>query len=1843
MRGFSGKQFWSFAAGFLAIATSAIAQTSVLYWCDSSDTSRLDLAVTKVGNKYYLNDISGFSTNTGKVNYYYVDWDLLGTPSQPKSVTNIEIEPGQMHLVNLDRVNIGRTINEYWDSNAGRERVVAWVWVGGSPQAQTNISPQISEIKESGSWFYFEKGKRLPSFSQRFPTFTLPTNKFFYVQKYGTRDTDAGYQSHGVTKTAITLSVNFFRDPLGDDTNSANEALHISATEAGFLGCSWSFLTSMAGVGQQWNYILMDQEWWHNDYQTGTIARMCFFFNEVKRLSPSCHITDWWAGKPYDLGIFKPQVGNRPVVDPMWVAPDYDPAVALSKGDVTFLTSVNANGVTTTLAQAQNAVCINAYPSSIFSHDYIANRPDIGNYDFEMFDIIHKTRVNKRLSVNSGKPHVWFCSALQFSGLNEPLVPYTTRTTSPPGKFTFSEDLMVAPNACEAWGFFGLFEGDGAYLWDSAGLSQEDPNGIFKLAQYCINFNDNRGIWTPDVPGTPIGTTGAATNGYPSYHLYQPDYMALGAWKYAAIADIITNGTKVDFQYSTNNGATWYIPPTNGSMMCDVCSNLGVIVVGAVSTSMNQIAIAAFNPFQSVTSTVHVLARYAGTNYGFDLQGKRVHVFKGGLSAPILMPPTITHTPVSVKETTPPWTISAGATDDVQVASAVLWWSKNGGAWTSTTMTNAAGVLTGTIAPSSATNLDQFQYRIDVLDDQGLAATNGPHNFIYSVAPVPAYGHAGTSWKYLATNAGPSASWKNVGFDDSLWSTGTTPMGYGSDTDLVTTLSYGPQTTNRYPTTYFRTTFNASNVATLLALNIYGRVDDGMIVYLNGTEVQRINMPGGTIAYTNLASASASNAPRPWQVFPINPTNMVNGQNTLAVEVHQSAVNSSDLYFDLQLQPASVFNWAVPVTPTLLRSVQTTAPPWTVSAQTTNATQVASMTMVWTRNGGASSNVPMAGTGGTYTATISPGAYEDGDQFGYQIQTVSLLGIGTTNGPYGFMYMIPKGADILPPESTWKYLATNTGPTSTWNTAAFNDSTWPSGPAPLGYGAEGDAVTVISYGPQSTNKYPSYYFRKTFTTTNPASITALKCYMRVDDGLVVYLNGSEGGRKNMATGTVTYATHATGGAINPPRTWVDIDINPGLLVTGLNTIAAEVHQSGPGSSDLFFDMFLQPETGMSITHTPLDSIQTSAAPWTVSARVNSYVSISNVNLFWGSNYAAMSSISMIPTNGTYVAVINPGSLANHEQFQYRIEAIDTVGGTATNGPIGFMYSIETAPALIAAGSGWNYLAQASAPDPAWSAPWFDDTSWPLGLSPLGIGTAEKLGTVVDYGPDANNKYTTYYFRNTFALGKAAAVKALQLYCRVDDGLVLYLNGTELSRVNMPTSTISHATFAASNATNPPRPWVAIPMNNALLVDGTNVLAAEVHQVNLTSSDLSFDFYLAPAWQPAITHTLLPSFTTSPAPWQVSADVESYYPLTSVKLWWTKVGGTSTTIVMSGSGTYTGSIAPSNVADHDQFQYRIEAVDNTGQAITNGPYGFMYAVSPAMTLVAPGSGWRYWATNAGPTSSWNSSTFIDSTWSVGNAAFGFGGNETYATTLGYGPLATNKYTTYYFRRTFALTGATALVSLKTYFQVDDGMVVYINGTEAGRNNMPIGTMSYTNFAAGGATNPPRPWQTMTFNPALVVTGQNTIAIEVHQSTLNSSDLCLDFFLYGTPTNSTDMDSDGMPDSWEQTFFGGSTNGTPNGDSDGDRVSNLGEYITGTDPTSSSSKPQIRILASSNAPAMLGIQTSSNRIYAVDYATNIVPPSWTQLTNITGDGTYITFTGGTNTTKRGWYYRFRARLP
>ncbi len=177
--------------------------------------------------------------------------------------------------------------------------------------------------------------------------------------------------------------------------------------------------------------------------------------------------------------------------------------------------------------------------------------------------------------------------------------------------------------------------------------------------------------------------------------------------------------------------------------------------------------------------------------------------------------------------------------------------------------------------------------------------------------------------------------------------------------------------------------------------------------------------------------------------------------------------------------------------------------------------------------------------------------------------------------------------------AAWKYLDTGVDPGTSWTNPTFDDSSWLSGPAQLGYG-DGDESTVIGYGPDPGNKYMTTWFRHHFTIEDASLFTGLTLALIRDDGAVVSINGTEVFRSNMPA---TLIDPTTPGCISVgdefEAMWFDRDLPMGLLVDGDNVIAVEVHQNDPTSSDLSFDLELS-GCFMGPTPTPTPSLDVPA-------------------------------------------------------------------------------------------------------------------------------------------------------------------------------------------------------------------------------------------------------------------------------------------------------------------------------------------------------------------------------------------------------------------------------------------------------------------------------------------------------------------------------------------------------------------------------------------------------------------------------------------------------------------------
>jgi secreted PhoX family phosphatase len=152
-----------------------------------------------------------------------------------------------------------------------------------------------------------------------------------------------------------------------------------------------------------------------------------------------------------------------------------------------------------------------------------------------------------------------------------------------------------------------------------------------------------------------------------------------------------------------------------------------------------------------------------------------------------------------------------------------------------------------------------------------------------------------SSWSYKDNNLAQPAQWKEKTYDISAWAAGNGPLGYG---DPVTTT-----TATGLVTAYFAKDFtvNLSDLSDTMELGIMR--DDGIVVYINGEEVARDNMPAGAVTFDTWSSTTIDGAAEStYNLFSIPKSKFVNGTNRISIELHNRGAASSDLRIDAYLK-----------------------------------------------------------------------------------------------------------------------------------------------------------------------------------------------------------------------------------------------------------------------------------------------------------------------------------------------------------------------------------------------------------------------------------------------------------------------------------------------------------------------------------------------------------------------------------------------------------------------------------------------------------------------------------------------------------------------------------------------------------------------------------------------------------------------------------------------------------------------------------------------------------------------------------------------------------------------------
>ncbi len=332
-------------------------------------------------------------------------------------------------------------------------------------------------------------------------------------------------------------------------------------------------------------------------------------------------------------------------------------------------------------------------------------------------------------------------------------------------------------------------------------------------------------------------------------------------------------------------------------------------------------------------------------------------------------------------------------------------------------------------------------------------------------------------------------------------------------------------------------------------------------------------------------------------------------------------------------------------------------------------------------------------------------------------------GAGTvTSAPAGLSCATP-APEGVGRGASWRYRDVGVDLGTAWRSGTYDDGAWASGPGPLGYG-ETYVVTTVGFGPNSASKYITTYFRKQFTVADPAVVTRMLGEVLYDDGFVVYLNGVEVARSSsMPGGTVTAASLALDHEPVGVYEAFDWTSQQGLLVAGVNTLAVEVHQVDPTTSDLVFDLALSLPTGCAATFASGTAVTLTATP----AAGSTFTGWSGTGGCTGTGTCAL-------TMTAAKAVTAAFTLAGDTTAPGAVTNLAVTAPTTTTATVTF-----TAPGDDGAtGTATSYdLRYATAP--------ITDATWAAATQVAGEPVPGAAGTATTINVTGLTASTTYYF------------------------------------------------------------------------------------------------------------------------------------------------------------------------------------------------------------------------------------------------------------------------------------------------------------------------------------------------------------------------------------------------------------------------------------------------------------------------------------------------------------------
>ncbi len=841
----------------------------------------------------------------------------------------------------------------------------------------------------------------------------------------------------------------------------------------------------------------------------------------------------------------------------------------------------------------------------------------------------------------------------------------------------------------------------------------------------------------------------------------------------------------------------------------------------------------------------------------------------------------------------------------------------------------------------------------------------------------------GSTWKYLDNGTSPALTWRNTVYDEAGWKSGPAQLGYG-DGDEATVIGFGSNPALRAITAYFRRTFQVTNPATLGSLQLRLLRDDGAIVYLNGTEIFRSNIPTGPVA-ASTAAASVATGGGETSFYPIavSSTLLVAGANTLAVELHQSDAASIDASFDLSLTADT--GPAVNRGPYLQLPSQDSM---TVQWRTTKATD----TVV--RYGTDPAYLLQVASSGVKTTEheIRISGLSPDTRYFYAVGTA----LGNLSGPASDQYFVTSplaGAS----RATRVWVLGDSGMANA-DVRAVRD-------AYLGFTGSRGTDLMLMLGDNAYESGLDTEYQRAVFDMFPSVLRSTPLFATLgnhDTGLSIPTAQTG----PYFTGFALPAHGEAGGLASGTEAYYSFDY--------ANIHFISLNSSGSTDRSAAGPMMTWLQSDLSITQ----------QPWIIAFWHHPPYSKGSHDSDVDSHDADMRNIAVPLLEQYGVDLV----LSGHSHSYERSFLLDGHYG----------WSSSFVPGMKKNGGSGNELI-----DGAYTKP--------------GMPKAPHSGAVYAVAGNASQLQ-----------GGSLNHPAMYTALNVLGSMVVDINGKRLD-----------ARFVDSTG--------AVRDRFTILKDAAGGVPVPARPSGLAATAASS--------------------TTVSLSWVDNSTNETGFSIER------SIGNASEFAQIATVAAGVSQYSNAGLVAGRTYYYRVRAFNSAGSSRFTDP---AFVTLPgggasAGPLVPLGSIWRFLDNGSNQGTAWRATAFNDSAWPAAAAQLGYGDGDE-ATVVNKGPTGKAHYVTTYFRRSFSIQNPAATAALKLNLLRDDGAVVYLNGTEVFRSNMPAGSTGYTTLASSGiAGSSETKYVSANLSASLLVAGTNVIAVEIHQDDPWSSDLSFDLEL------------------------------------------------------------------------------------------------------------------------------------